>query len=56
VQVGHDKIEVTAKVATPAQRKRLWPKVVDMYSGYAGYQRKTDRVIPLVILKQRPAA
>ena len=53
VQVGRSKRRVTAKVATPAQRKRLWPKVVDLYSGYAGYQRRTDREIPLVILKPR---
>jgi F420H(2)-dependent quinone reductase len=53
VQVGHRKLPVTAKVATPAQRKRLWPKVVDLYSGYEGYQRNTDREIPLVILKPR---
>jgi deazaflavin-dependent oxidoreductase (nitroreductase family) len=51
VQVGQDRIPVTATVATPAQRTRLWPKVVDAYSGYAGYQEKTDREIPLVILK-----
>jgi hypothetical protein len=27
--------------------------VVDLYSGYANYQRRTDRVIPLVILEPR---
>jgi deazaflavin-dependent oxidoreductase (nitroreductase family) len=53
LQVGAKKIPVTAKVATPAQRKRLWPKVVDAYGGYAGYQRRTEREIPLVILKPR---
>jgi deazaflavin-dependent oxidoreductase (nitroreductase family) len=53
VQVGSKKVPVTAKVATPAQRKRLWPKVVDAYSGYAGYQKKTEREIPLVILTPR---
>jgi F420H(2)-dependent quinone reductase len=53
VQVGSRRVPVTAKVATPAQRKRLWPKVVDMYGSYAGYQRKTEREIPLVILKPR---
>src|SRR3954470_21668789 len=29
VQVGQDRVPVSAAVATPAQRKRLWPKVVD---------------------------
>jgi deazaflavin-dependent oxidoreductase (nitroreductase family) len=42
---------VTARVASPAERKNLWPKVVDLYSGYANYQQRTDREIPLVILE-----
>jgi hypothetical protein len=42
-------------VATAEERKRLWPKVVDTYSGYAEYQKRTDREIPLVILERRSA-
>jgi deazaflavin-dependent oxidoreductase (nitroreductase family) len=51
VQVGPRRMDVTARVATPAERKKLWPKVVDLYSGYANYQRRTNREIPLVILE-----
>ncbi|MCA1731184.1 MAG: nitroreductase family deazaflavin-dependent oxidoreductase, partial [Actinobacteria bacterium] len=29
----------------------LWPRLVDMYSGYEDYQRRTDREIPVVILR-----
>jgi deazaflavin-dependent oxidoreductase (nitroreductase family) len=50
VQVGSRRIPVHARVASAAQRKRLWPKVVEAYSGYEGYQRRTGRQIPLVIL------
>jgi deazaflavin-dependent oxidoreductase (nitroreductase family) len=39
-----------ARIATPSQRKRLWPKVVAANPGYAQYQDKTDREIPLVII------
>jgi F420H(2)-dependent quinone reductase len=53
VQVGHEKRPVTARVATPAQRQRLWPKVVNLYGAYEGYQKRTEREIPLVILKPR---
>jgi deazaflavin-dependent oxidoreductase (nitroreductase family) len=53
IQVGSRRIPVTAMVATDAERDQLWPKVVDLYSGYAGYQEKTDRKIPLVILRPR---
>jgi deazaflavin-dependent oxidoreductase (nitroreductase family) len=53
IQVGTKRREVRARVATPEERARLWPKVVDLYSGYAGYQRRTEREIPLVILEPR---
>ncbi len=40
-----------ARTADDAERDRLWPEVVSSYSGYAQYQRKTARQIPLVILE-----
>jgi deazaflavin-dependent oxidoreductase (nitroreductase family) len=39
-----------ARVATDEERAELWPRVVEAYKGYAGYQRRTDRPIPLVLL------
>jgi F420H(2)-dependent quinone reductase len=53
VQVGSEKRPVRARVATDEERKRLWPKVVDTYSGYAGYQKRTERKIPLIVLEPR---
>jgi F420H(2)-dependent quinone reductase len=53
IQVGTSRKPVHARVATPEERKRLWPKVVETYGGYAGYQERTDREIPLVILEPR---
>jgi deazaflavin-dependent oxidoreductase (nitroreductase family) len=53
VQVGSKRRPVHARVANPEERTRLWPKVVEIYSGYAGYQKRTDREIPLVILEPR---
>jgi len=44
---------VHARVATPEERARLWPYVIDAYSGYADYQARTGREIPLVILERR---
>ncbi|MFN8052655.1 MAG: nitroreductase family deazaflavin-dependent oxidoreductase [Acidimicrobiales bacterium] len=41
---------MTARVATADEKAALWPSVVAAYKGYAGYQTKTDRDIPLVIL------
>ena len=53
IQVGAQRRPVHARVATPEERKRLWPRVVRAYGGYAGYQRRTEREIPLVILEPR---
>ncbi len=53
VQIGTEKREVHARVATAAERKRLWPKAVDAYGGYAGYQERAGREIPVVILEPR---
>jgi deazaflavin-dependent oxidoreductase (nitroreductase family) len=53
VQVGREHRPVHARVATPEERERLWPRVVENYSGYDEYQKRTDRVIPLVILERR---
>jgi F420H(2)-dependent quinone reductase len=53
VQVGPERRSVHARIADPQERARLWPKVVEVYSGYDGYQERTDREIPLVILEPR---
>jgi len=48
---GGPKQRMVAHVATPDERARLWPKVVADHDNYAGYQSKTDREIPLVLLE-----
>lgn len=53
VQVGSEVRRVRARTATPEERVRLWPKAVEAYGGYVGYQERTDREIPLVILEPR---
>jgi deazaflavin-dependent oxidoreductase (nitroreductase family) len=53
VQVGSQRQPVRARVATARERTRLWPKVVEVYGGYRGYQERTARKIPLVILEPR---
>ena len=53
VQIGSRRRPVHARVADPQERKRLWPKVVEVYGGYEDYQRRTEREIPLVILEPR---
>ena len=44
---------MTAEIASADERARIWPIITAKHSNYAGYQRKTGREIPLVLL--RPA-
>ncbi len=53
VRIGREQRDVHARVATKAERPRLWRKAVKAYSGYRGYQQRTDREIPLVVLEPR---
>ena len=48
---GEPKKPMRARVATPEERKRLWPRVTADHKNYAGYQTKTSREIPLVLLE-----
>jgi len=38
-----------ARTASPDEKAQLWPQIVAAYKGYEGYQRNTDRDIPVVI-------
>lgn len=40
-----------ARVASADEKAELWPRVVAAHRGYAQYQTRTDRDIPLVILE-----
>jgi deazaflavin-dependent oxidoreductase (nitroreductase family) len=48
-------IALTARVASDEEKAELWPRIVKAYKGYAGYQRRTDRNIPVVICEPRSA-
>jgi deazaflavin-dependent oxidoreductase (nitroreductase family) len=51
---GGPKQPMRATVASPDERARLWPLVTADHKNYAGYQARTDREIPLVLLKPEP--
>jgi deazaflavin-dependent oxidoreductase (nitroreductase family) len=44
-------MQMIARIATAEEKAELWPKVTATYGGYSGYQRRTKRDIPLVILE-----
>lgn len=51
VTIGREKTRVRAEVANDVDRERLYASAIEMYSGYADYQRETSRRIPVVILR-----
>jgi F420H(2)-dependent quinone reductase len=50
IQVGPEHLVVSARTADPTERSQLFPRFVQMYKGYADYEHKTSRQIPLVLL------
>jgi deazaflavin-dependent oxidoreductase (nitroreductase family) len=42
-----------ARVAENDERTRLWEALTAKHANYAGYQRKTSRQIPVVVLEPR---
>jgi F420H(2)-dependent quinone reductase len=54
IQVGSRTLAVRARMASEQERERLWPLCVATYAGFASYQRRAGRTIPLVVLSPRP--
>jgi deazaflavin-dependent oxidoreductase (nitroreductase family) len=52
VEVGADAFDVTARELPPAERNELFPKLTAAAPGFAEYQAKTSRVIPLFELER----
>jgi deazaflavin-dependent oxidoreductase (nitroreductase family) len=50
IEVGTDTIAVTAREATGDERDRIWSKQKAEVAGFAEYEAKTDRQIPVVVL------
>jgi len=48
VELGTENYEATARVVTGAERDRLYGIQAERYPGFAEYQTKTSRVIPVV--------
>ena len=46
---GGPAIDLMARTASAEEKADLWPRIVEAYKGYDGYQQGTDRDIPVVI-------
>ena len=50
VETGTEKFQAQAAIAVEPERTRLYNQMVAMMPGFAEYQRKTTRIIPVIIL------
>jgi deazaflavin-dependent oxidoreductase (nitroreductase family) len=56
IEVSTKTIDVVAREATGEERERLFSTQADRFSELAKHQRKTDRVIPVIVLTPRQGA
>lgn len=52
IEVGTETIGVSARVTEGAERQEIWDAQKAEYSGFADYEAKTSRQIPVVILSR----
>jgi deazaflavin-dependent oxidoreductase (nitroreductase family) len=50
VEVGTEQFQASAAIVSEPERSSLYNQMVAMMPGFADYQRKTDRVIPVITL------
>lgn len=53
VQVGAEVFRATARTADPDEKRRLWPRMADIWPDFDEYATRTDRDIPVVVLTPR---
>ena len=51
IETGKQRINVVGEVASPEKRAELWPRLLAIAPGFANYQKRTSREIPMVILR-----
>ena len=52
VQIKGDRFRARARTATGEERERLWRQMNGVWPHYAGYQERTERVLPVVVLER----
>ncbi len=45
---GTDTKNYVGRILSHEEKEAIWPRITDSYKGYAGYQEKTDRDIPVI--------
>ena len=50
-EIGTETVELVARVAEGDERDRIWSAQKAAYPGFADYERKTTRQIPVIVLQ-----
>jgi deazaflavin-dependent oxidoreductase (nitroreductase family) len=50
-EIGTETVELVARVAGGDERERIWAAQKAAYPGFADYERKTTRQIPVIVLE-----
>jgi deazaflavin-dependent oxidoreductase (nitroreductase family) len=53
-EIGTETVELVARVAAAEERERIWSAQKAAYPGFADYEQKTTRQIPVVVLEPKP--
>jgi len=54
VDIGSSRRAMVARLATEAERSELWPALIAVYPHFDAYRRRTNRLIPVLILGPTP--
>lgn len=52
IEFGTETIPVRARVAEGDERETIWAKQKQLMPGFAGYEKKTTRQIPVIVLER----
>jgi deazaflavin-dependent oxidoreductase (nitroreductase family) len=52
VEVGTERFEVVAREVDGAERDRLWALITQSNRSFAGYEERTSRTIPVIVLER----
>ena len=53
IETGTETVAVRARVADGAERDEIWEKQKELMPGFAEYEEKTSRQIPVIVLERR---
>ena len=53
IEIAEETIDVTARDLPTDERDPIWDEQKRRFSGFADYEKKTDRVIPVLLLTRR---